>query len=197
MVDTLAQGRELARALTRDIEDSPLLSEAVNRLVFNAPAARAGLLIADIKKDIQREVRGDYSTVLFPRVRDILRNEIRGEVARRKLEAGMGFVGILISGLISAGTAIYTSKLQIKAQEDIAEMQQKGETQKAAAAEADAKARLAEAELAMKQAAAQSPEVTVAKARAGTDVSDWILPVGIGAGALILIFALTRKKKRR
>lgn len=181
-----------ARALVRDIQADPVLEASVDRLVFERPASHAGLFIAAIKADIAREAKGDYSVVTFPRVRALVRKEIQDDAAR--LRAGMGFIGALITGLVSAGTAVYTSRLQIKAQEDIAEMQLRQKSAEAAALKAAAEARRAEAEAAMALAAQQSPEATAAAVFGPAGLPGWVLPVGIAAVVGTAIYFLFLRK---
>lgn len=185
--------KRFAQALVRDVQDNPRLNAALDHLVHNLPASEAGLWIASIKRDLAREARGDFSEVIFPNVRALYRQAIQEEEG---LRSGMGFIGSLLTvavpALVSAGTAVYTTKLQVKANEDIAEMQQKQALAEAEAVKADAAARMKEAEAAMKQAETASVADTV---MAGPDLPPWLLPVGIGAAVLVVGYFVLRKKR--
>lgn len=187
-------GKQVARAMVRDVEGDPRTAA-----LFDVSPAEAGTVIIALKEDLAREARGDYSLVLFPNVRAVLRRQMGVETSR--LAAGMGQWAEIIGGVIEAGTAIYTSKLQIKAQKDIFKLQQRAKAAEVAREREAADARAKQAEAAMRAAAgtpltqAGMPGVMGVPSK----LPSWAVPAVViaGVGLMVIVGIVADKKEAR
>ena len=137
--------KEIQVAVAFDIRDNPAARDFLDELI----AAKGVKGVHDFNNAILREIEAEYkhdrSGMMFPWTRAAVRTLITGGAVMEDMaNFGMGFWGALIGGVvtagISAGTAIYTTRLTTKAQTDIAKINVSSANQQAQAATATAKA---------------------------------------------------------
>lgn len=134
--------KEIEVAVAFDVRDNPKTKEILDQLIKQKGNAGLedwkNLVLAEIK----REYEGDKGPTLFPWTRAAVRTLITGGALYH--EWGLGQIGALIGGVLTAGiqaaTSIYTTKLQVNAQKDITQLQINQVNAQAAAQQAAAKA---------------------------------------------------------
>ena len=174
---------EIAKAMVYDLKYNTNLMDALNEIIRKHGAAGEKIWHDLWTDDIKREFDGKKGPVLFPWLRSAFRTYSSGIALHEQLGQVWGFIGGLLSAGIQAGTAIYTTRLQINGQEDIAKLKLQQDQANADRALAAANAQQAQAVAAMQGNVSGSP-FAAAGMMGGMGE---ILPYVLIAGAAIFI----------
>lgn len=145
----IEDARRFARALVRDIEESPSLRMEIDHLVDQLPE-HAGKFITFIRSELAKEVTGNLEDIQLPRTRMLFHQAIKEEAIVRE-GSGLGqFFTALIStalpAITKAASSIYVAKLNLKSQKKILKLQLAAQQRESATALAQAEAIKAQAE---------------------------------------------------
>lgn len=169
LTDRASIDKRFKRAIVRDIYGDPNVLAFVNEIMYRSPNPKEGF-VRMLKGEMISALKGDSTPGILPRTRGVVRSLAMGEALHKSWGLGIwGLLGTLFSSGISAGAEVYKTKLQLDAQEDIAEMQHSLEERKIAAKEKEIEAARQAAEAAMQQAIAvqKTAEMEKAKVEAG------------------------------
>jgi len=178
--------KELEQALAFDLRDNPAVRNAVDRIVREKGVQGATDFVKLLKEDLERDLSGSRGPVLFPWTRAACKSRIEGERFYKEMGLGqiLGLIGALGGALIQGVTSVYTTRLTVGAQTDIAKFQ----TQQVVA-QADAQRAQAEAQQAVVQAqilGVTNPGTVSGGTPSGVSAAS-LLPGGMGIGTIALI----------
>lgn len=185
--------KEIAHAIEFDLRDVPRARALLDGIIKVYGKDGVEKFRAIILDEIKKEYDGDKSDSLFPWTRAAVRTLISGGVL---YEQFLGNIGMVIGGVLTAGiqaaTSVYTTKLQVNAQEDIVKFQTNQAIAEANAAKALAEAQQAAAVAAMKQKAADPFGLSTASV-GGSGMNNMLLIGGIVAAAIFVLPKLRRR----
>lgn len=155
-ISDLDAAKELETAVAFDIRDNPKAKEFLDNLVVTKGASGVRDFVDAIRREVKEEYEGKRTAMMFPWTRSAVRTLIEGGILWEQWGLGQigAIIGTVLSAAIQAGAGIYTAKLTMNTQKDIANIQVDAANRQAAAAQAQAEAAKAQAEAQIKASAA-------------------------------------------